>query len=426
MSNQYSGQEPTRPTDVTRLNLARLRVEDGMSVDSIFRLFTEAAADGLQVERVGIWLMTENRESLRCVDLYERSTASHSSGITLKVAEFPDYFQALENRRTLPAEVAPSDPRTSKLAEAYLNPLGITSLLDAPIFIGGEVVGALCHEHIGPPREWTTEQRDFAGSMADLLSLKIRAAETEELKAALRTQATQLSESWRTGALAQTAAGVAHDFKNVLHVVLGLAGEIAKDPSCPPKLAECAEQIFEAAKRGADLASALLDFANPRTGASRVIHPAQTIADMHIMLKAAVGTKYPVNLDIRSASGQVMIDPSLLERVILNLVTNARDAMPDGGAVTIGVESVSEVDDHGKSGQFVLVSVSDEGTGISPDALPRIFEPFFTTKPKGQGTGVGLAVVHQIVAHAGGYMRVESTPGKGTCFRIYLPRVSSL
>jgi signal transduction histidine kinase len=276
------------------------------------------------VERVGVWLMVDHRRALRCVDLYERSKKSHSAGVTLQVKDFPEYFAALERRKMVPAEVALTDPRTVGLTDAYLGPLGITSMLDASIFIGGEVVGVLCHEHIGPPREWTTEERDFAGSMADLLALKIRAAEMEDARQVLRTQAMQLSEAKRLESLAEMAAGVAHDFTN-----------------------------------------------------------------------------------------------------ILNLVLNARDAMPDGGSIALVLDEVDDRDEDGKPGRFVLIAVRDTGTGIAADLMDKIFDPLFSTKPRGQGTGLGLAVANQIVVSAGGFIRVETAGGQGSSFRVYLPRVSS-
>jgi two-component system cell cycle sensor histidine kinase/response regulator CckA len=118
----------------------------------------------------------------------------------------------------------------------------------------------------------------------------------------------------------------------------------------------------------------------------------------------------------------VLVDPNQLERVVLNLVVNACDAMPDGGPIGVVVDTVVERDDDGKPGQCVLIAVSDCGTGIPPAVLARIFDPFFTTKPRGQGTGVGLAVVYQVVSYAGG---VRGTPRPGSTFRVYLPRVSS-
>jgi signal transduction histidine kinase len=156
-----------------------------------------------------------------------------------------------------------------------------------------------------------------------------------------------------------------------------------------------------------------------------VVRPAEVITSQLVMLQAAAGERHPVNLEVRSAAGRVLIDPHQLERVVLNLVVNACDAMPDGGPIGVVVDAVVERDDDGKPGQCVLIAVSDCGTGIPPAVLARIFDPFFTTKPRGQGTGVGLAVVYQVVSYAGGFVRVETAVGQGSTFRVYFPRVSS-
>ena len=425
MSESSSPPESNRPADIARLDLTKLRIEDGIALETVFRRVTETAADILNVERVGVWLLVDERRALRCVDLFERSKATHSAGITLQVCEFPEYFAALERRKTVPAEVALTDPRTGGLADAYLIPLGITSMLDATIFVDGEVVGVVCHEHIGAPREWTTEQRDFAGSMADVLALKLRAAEIEELRSALRTQAMQLAESRRVGSLAEMAAGVAHDFNNILTVMIGGAELIAENPACPSEVAAFVRQITAAGQRGVALAKELMGFARPGPRSSRVIRPAEVLTSQLVVLQAAAGARHPVTLEARSATGRVLIDPNQLERIVLNLVVNARDAMSAGGPIGVLVDAVVERDDDGKPGQYVLIAVSDCGTGIPPAVLARIFDPFFTTKPRGQGTGVGLAVVYQIVSYAGGFVRVETAVGQGSTFRVYLPQVSS-
>ena len=425
MSDSSSPPETNCPADIARLDLTKLRIKDGIALETVFRRVTETAADILNVERVGVWLLVDERQALRCVDLFERSKATHSAGITLQVCAFPEYFAALERRKTVPAEVALTDPRTGGLADAYLTPLGITSMLDATIFVGSEVVGVVCHEHIGAPREWTTEQRDFAGSMADVLALKIRAAEMEEVRSALRTQALQLAESRRVGALAEMAAGVAHDFNNILTLMIGSAELIAEHPACPSEVAAFARQITAAGQRGVALAKELMGFARPGPRSARVIRPADVLRSQLVVLQAAAGERHPVALDVRSVAGRVLMDPHQLERVVLNLVVNARDAMAAGGPIGVRVDAVVEPDDNGKPGQCVLIAVSDGGTGIPPAVLARIFDPFFTTKPRGQGTGVGLAVVSQIVSYAGGFVRVETAVGQGSTFRVYLPQVSS-
>ncbi len=425
MIESPSPTEPYRQVDLARLDVVKMRIEDGITLEAVFQRVTETAAATLNVERAGVWLLMDQRQALRCVDLFEQSKATHSTGATIQVTEFPEYFAALAQRKTLPAEVALTDPRTSALAEAYLTPLGIASLLDASIFLGGEMAGVICLEHIGLPREWSSEERDFVGSMADLLAKKMQAAEMEELRSALHTQAAQLAETRRIDSLADMAAGVAHDFNNALALILAGAELIARNPADESTVVRQVQKITEASRQAAMLAKELMAFARPGPRSSRVIYPAEIVTAQHTLLQAAAGSRHQVDLDVRSAAGRVMIVPDQLERIVLNLVVNARDAMHDGGTIHVAVDEVVDRHEDGKIGRFVLIAVSDSGVGIPPAVLTRIFDPFFTTKPRGQGTGLGLAVVQQIASYAGGFVRVETAVDQGSTFRVYLPRVSS-
>lgn len=415
--------EPRRPEDSARMEIALLRVEDGSKLDEVFRKVTMLAAKTLNVERMGVWLFVNKREALRCTALYELSKDSYSSGTTLEVRDFPDYFAALARRKTVAAELATTDPRTSPLAEVYFMPLGITSTLDAAIFVGGEIVGVVCCEHVGPPREWSTEDRDFVGSMADVLATKIRAAEAADLHLALRVQASQLAEARRLESLAQMAAGVGHDFKNVLTVISVHAELLATGGGSPEENRDSARSICEAVEHGVVLASELMDFAKPGPNSARVLRPSDLVKEQLGLLQSAAGD-YPVKLEIRSDAGRVFISVEHIHRLVLNLVVNARDAMEKPGPIVVALDVVQTTDDDGKPGTFVVIEVTDRGTGIPDDVLPRIFDPFFTTKPRGKGTGLGLAIVNQVVSTAGGFLRVKTALGAGTTFQVYLPRVS--
>ena len=211
---------PQRPTDVARLRVTKLRIEEGVALDTIFERVTEIAADTLALERAGIWLIAPQRRELRCVDLFERASRLHSSGITLPTAALADYLVALDARKTIPAELALDDARVAAWILVCFEPGAIPSVLDAGVFAGVEAVNLIALEHLGTRRDGTTEDRDFAGSMADLLGLKIRAAELDDARKALRTQASQLADARRIDALAVLAAGVAHDFNNVLVTIV--------------------------------------------------------------------------------------------------------------------------------------------------------------------------------------------------------------
>jgi signal transduction histidine kinase len=260
--------------------------------------------------------------------------------------------------------------------------------------------------------------------MADLLAMKMQAAEAQELRAALCSQASQIAEARRVSALAETAAGIAHDFNNLLSVMLSSAELIATDPNASPEIIQLARHIATAGLRGEALARGLIEFSQPVPRSSRIVRPADVISSALDLLNAAAGQRHTVDLEIRSCAGRVLIDPHQLERVVLNLVVNARDAMPEGGAISLVVDTGSEAQLGTARGEYAIIAVSDSGVGIPPAVLSRIFDPFFTTKPKGHGTGVGLAVVQQVANYAGGFVRVESSIGEGTTFRVYLPRAS--
>lgn len=413
---------PRRRTEEARLRIVRLSENGSPSaLAGPFRQICRIAADTLDVERVGIWLFTPGREAIRCACLFERSRATYSEGVTLLVADFPDYFAALTQRKALPAESATDDPRTLGLKAAYLDPLGITSMLDAPVFAGGAVVGVVCHEHVAAPREWTTEERDFAGSVADFVAMKIKGAELSELWKRLRAaEPGPDEERSREASPSSFAAGVAHDLRNLLTVCFGNAQLISTDPTVSPQVAERASFILTAAERAAALAGELVSFHAP-AGRPRVVRVGEAVASFCPMLASAIGSRHALAFALRGEDAKVFFDPVHLERVVLNLVLNARDAMAEGGPITVEVAGSSPA----RPGSVEL-SVRDGGTGIDPAILRRVFEPFFTTKPKGRGSGLGLAIVKRIIEAAGGTVAVDSAPGRGTTVRVTLPRAGSV
>jgi signal transduction histidine kinase len=231
-------------------------------------------------------------------------------------------------------------------------------------------------------------------------------------------------DAGRAEAIGRLAAGVAHDFKNLLTVILGNAGLILKRSSLTPDVATAAAQIQEAAERGNALVRELLDFGRESSAAPRVLNVPETVAGFVHLLQAAVGQTHRVEFSRDRSPGRVLIDRGHLERAVLNLVLNARDAMATGGTIRIHVCADDTSDGDGPPGPYVRIDVKDTGAGIIAADRERIFEPFFTTKEHGHGTGLGLAVVRRAVDRAGGFMRVESEPGKGATFEIFLPRVT--
>jgi two-component system cell cycle sensor histidine kinase/response regulator CckA len=238
----------------------------------------------------------------------------------------------------------------------------------------------------------------------------------------------QLLLSQKLEAIGRLSGGVAHDFNNLLGVILGYCEELQKHIPSDDPYREAVDEIQNAGKRAASLTQQLLAFSRKQVFEPQVLDLNVIVDEAGKMLERLIGED--IKLEIRPAEqiGTVKADRSQIERVILNLVVNARDAMPQGGMVTIETGDV-ELDETSPTlghcvapGPYVMLRVADTGCGMDAELQSHIFEPFFTTK--GQGTGLGLATVYGVVKQSGGYISIESAPGKGSSFKIYFPRVS--
>ncbi|AJA62695.1 PAS domain S-box protein [Bradyrhizobium japonicum] len=249
---------------------------------------------------------------------------------------------------------------------------------------------------------------------------------TERRNAQLKLEAMQrqLAESQKFDALGQLTGGVAHDFNNLLMIISGSLHILKKRDEDEAKVQRAMSAIETATKRGAALTSQLLTFARRQSVNPQAIRLGDRIEAIREVLHAGVGSAVRLAFDIDREVWSVKADVSELETGLLNLVINARDAMPDGGTVTVGARNVV-LDDPLHRGEFVAITVADTGLGIPSDVVNKIFEPFFTTKPVGKGTGLGLSQVHGFAHQAGGTVKVASELGKGTTFTILLPRESA-
>ncbi|HEY2341777.1 MAG TPA: PAS domain S-box protein, partial [Chthoniobacteraceae bacterium] len=240
----------------------------------------------------------------------------------------------------------------------------------------------------------------------------------------------ELLQSQKMDAVGRLAGGIAHDFNNILTAILGysdlLIGQIDERHWMYKHLGE----IRKAADFAASLTHQLLAFSRRQPLYLRVFSINDTVRNMQKMLQRVIGEHIRIQTNLDAEIGRIKADPSQLEQVMLNLCVNARDAMQAGGTITINTDDVTYFPAEGATpitempaGEYVKLTVSDTGTGISPDVLMHIFEPFFTTKQTGQGTGLGLATCYGIVKQSGGYLAVDSAVGQGATFSIYLPRV---
>jgi signal transduction histidine kinase/ActR/RegA family two-component response regulator len=261
--------------------------------------------------------------------------------------------------------------------------------------------------------------------------------EVAELTTAFDSMRTSLQQSQdrqvtsaRLEAVGQLAGGVAHDFNNLITVIKGYADLLSAHLSPDDPVVKYAEQISKAGDRASALTRQLLAFSRKQSAEPQAIELNSLVTNLQKMLKVLVGERYDLSFVPAAKSATVMADPGQLEQVILNLVANARDAMPEGGSIELRTENVV-VDEAAaaqqgvQAGQYVRVCVKDTGCGMDPDTQAHIFQPFFTTKDVGKGTGLGLSIVYAATKHAGGFIEVQSAPGRGSTFSIGIPQYAA-
>jgi PAS domain S-box-containing protein len=244
-----------------------------------------------------------------------------------------------------------------------------------------------------------------------------------------REMEVQLQQAQRMEAIGRLAGGIAHDFNNLLFLILGSAKLLQEErPGLDPQARDLLDEIQNAGTRAAELTEQLLAFSRKQPRQPKVFDLNDSLTGLRKMLTRALGEKVRLATAFTAAPAQVHFDPGQLEQVVLNLALNARDAMPDGGTLTIETANVDggNGEDGGRAGRplqgpAVLLTVRDTGLGMESDTLAHLFEPFYTTKGRGKGTGLGLAIVYGIVEQNGGAIWVQSVPGQGTTFRICLP-----
>ena len=306
---------------------------------------------------------------------------------------------------------------------------GLTSLRlsrqklpDAPfIFVSGSIgEDAAIDSLLGGATDYVLKQR--LKRLGPAVARAFREAKERKERKLLEEKFHQAQKMEVVGRL---AGGIAHDFNNLLAVILGHLELLMARKDADPRLQDSLLDIHKAAESAGSLTRQLLLFSRQQSLATRALDVNPVLAAMARLLGRVLGGNIRLKSHTPPESLIVNADPGMLEQVIMNLVINARDAMPDGGRIDIRagrieLEAGSD-DEAGRSGSFVLLSVTDSGAGIPPEVLPRIFDPFFTTKEPGKGTGLGLATVYGIVQQHQGWIDVRSTAGEGTEFRIFLP-----
>jgi two-component system, cell cycle sensor histidine kinase and response regulator CckA len=239
----------------------------------------------------------------------------------------------------------------------------------------------------------------------------------------------QLYLSQKLEAIGRLSGGIAHDFNNLLGVIIGYSEALQRQIGEKHSFREAVDEIHKAGKRAAVLTQQLLAFSRKQVLEPKVLDLNAVVSDVDRMLRRLIGEDIELKISLANGIGMVKADPGQVDQVIFNLAVNSRDAMPDGGKLTLETSNAElDQDDVNQfryvvPGSYVLLKVSDTGCGMDAELQSHIFEPFFTTKEPGKGTGLGLATVYGIVKQSGGYIWVDSEVGRGTTFKIYLPRV---
>jgi PAS domain S-box-containing protein len=267
---------------------------------------------------------------------------------------------------------------------------------------------------------WAT-LRNADGEFGGIVHAVMDITERRQIEAELR-------QVQKMEAVGQLTGGIAHDFNNLLGVVIGNLDLLEERIVADPESTELLREALHAALRGAELTRQLLAVARRQPLQPKVVETDRVVTGISQLLARAIGGQIKIVLQLPDGVWPVLIDPAQLEAAMLNLAVNARDAMPDGGTLTIEAANLSlDAEEAGAlielaAGDYVVLAVSDTGTGMPPEVIARVFEPFYTTKPVGQGTGLGLSMVYGFAKQSGGAVKIYSEPGVGTTIRLYLPR----
>lgn len=420
--------------------LARYSLSPEVTLEQQLEELIATSAGTLKVERVSIWLLDESRRHLNCTAMFTRSSGEITKGLELSIEKAPAYFSTLYEGRGFAAANAQTDPRTREFADDYLKPLGITSMMDVPLRVGGKLAGIICHEHVGPPRKWAPDEQNFAASIGDLASLMIEGDMRNTVEKALQEayQALELKVQARTEEL-RTAndrlrqldqlksmfiASMSHELRTPLNSIIGFTGVVLQGISGPlsEKQQDHLGRVYGSAKHLLALITDVIDISKIEAGYADVY--VETFP-LNQLIEEAVAVIQPQRMEKGLAVEVQMNDTVTLTsdrkrllQCLLNLLSNAVKYSEQG---TVRVRLKSGAD-------RVVIEISDEGIGIAPEALAKLFQPFERIdthlRIKTPGTGLGLYLTRKIVTDLlHGDISAESEPGRGSTFRMWVPLV---
>jgi signal transduction histidine kinase/CheY-like chemotaxis protein len=418
-----------RLEELTFLNRVGRAMTSSLNLEQVLTTVMEETALVLRTEASSISLLDEESSEL----VFEAAVGPRSEevkGLRLPLEQGIAGWVAREGQRLLVPDVG-EDPRFySGIDEA--TGFVTRSVLAVPLKVKRKVIGVI--QAVNKTESYFG-QADVAllSSMAQSAAIAIENARLykdlqdrmEELK---RTQA-QLLQAQKMEAIGQLAGGITHDFNNLLTPIGGFAELLLGKAPEGSKQHEYLRQIKIATERAAALTGQLRLFTRQEKGERRSVQLNSVVEETHDLLKRSIPKDIPIELRLEPELWAVEADPSQMSQVLMNLCVNARDAMPDGGTLTLETRNVTLDEEYAwtvleaRPGRYVRFSVSDTGCGMSPEVQARLFEPFFTTKEVGQGTGLGLSVVYGVVKRHNGFINVYSEEGRGSTFHVYLPAI---
>jgi signal transduction histidine kinase/ActR/RegA family two-component response regulator len=413
--------------NATLVKIARSPLIDSGDLKPALEFILEQVAHCLEVERVSVWRHNEDRNEIFCLNLFEKSKGRHSSGPKLNPADFPAYFDCLNAERVLSADDARTNPHTREFTDKYLIPLGITSMLDAPIHHSGELIGILCNEHVGAARHWTLKQQYFAGVVAEMISRAFAAEEKQKVKEDLvRVNSNLEKMNQRLAKINREKDDllmmVSHELKTPLHVIGGWADLLVRGEVEDGQV----RGAYEAISRNVTLQSHIID---DLLDTSRIILGRLVLnrvpCDVAAVLENSIAScrmlaqkkNQAIKTFIPAAPAHLWGDPGRVQQVFSNLLANAVKYSPAGGEIEVGLRIVQD---------SAEIQVRDSGEGIEETLLPMIFERFSqgdssVTRAHG-GLGLGLAIAkHLVEAHGGVISAASAGKGRGATFTVIFP-----